>query len=57
MVAFELPIERLQIGLLELLPLIEQAGERLGCDVPCLHLGVGGSLINILYLFFDASEG
>ena len=54
--AFELIVERLQVGLFQTPPLIEQAGKWLGCDVPCLHLSFGWRLICVFDLFLDASE-
>src|SRR5258705_7843772 len=52
----EFVVERLQVGPLELLPLIEQASKRLGGDVPCLHLSICGGLIGIFDLLLDAIE-
>ncbi len=56
MISFELLVERLEVGLLELLPLVEKAVERLRAEVPRFDLCCGGSLVGVFDLLFDAGE-
>ena len=48
MPALKLLVERLEIGLLELLPLFHEAGERLDGGLNGLNLRGGGSRIDVL---------
>lgn len=45
MISFELFVECLQIRLFELLPLIEETGDRLSAEAPRFDLCCGGGLV------------